>query len=333
MQSSYSTSPISISSEGSHDSNLILCNVHGVPIDLADKYRQQRQLAIRSAPPCSSFVDPMSSIGSYNASNESPAEAPIQLSPRLDSLSPMPLSPRTVHTTLESHTSIDNTMLRTIANGLLQTIADREASTSVATKRYEDCLHHLEQKVLHYEQTFNHPPEGFETNNGKIANFQIPVDDGLYQEAKWIRLNDNGTVSGYLSTHGPNQQPFTIDLYATLDYSVDSPLEPLPAWFRHMLTGPGGDFHILQGAVADTEDWGLAREVARYHELDNDITAVAIKIEEYQRDLDATRARLGSCESRLMLVPRKIGALRSGWKKTAHMPRGIQVRTAPLESE
>jgi hypothetical protein len=112
-----------------------------------------------------------------------------------------------------------------------------------------------------------------------------------------------------------------------------------------MLMGPGGNFHILQGAVADTEDWGLAREIARYRELDNDITAVAIKIEEYQRDLDAARARLGSCESRLMLartaerlatlqnVPRKIGALRSGWKKTAHMPRGIQVCTAPLESE
>jgi hypothetical protein len=345
MQSSHSTSPISVSSEGSHNSNLILCDIHGAPIDLADKYRQQRQLAIRSAPPHSKFVDPMSSIGSYNTSNESPTEAPVQLPPRLDASSPMPLSSRTVCTTLQSNADIDNTMLWTIANGLLQTIADREASTSVATKRYEDRLHHLEQRVLHYEQTFNHPPEGYEVNNGKVTNFQIPVGNGLYQEAKWIRLNDDGTVSGYLSTHGPNQQPFTIDLYATPDYSVDSPLEPLPAWFQHMLTGPGSDFHILQGAVADTEDWGLAREVARYCELDNNITAVAIKIEEYQRDLDAACARLGSCESRLMLaraterlstlqnVPRKIGALRSGWKKTARMPRGIQVRTAPLEDE
>jgi hypothetical protein len=323
----------------------MLCDVHGTPIDLADKYRQQRQLAIRSAPPHSEFVDPMSSIGSYNASNESPDEAPIQLPPRLNSSTPMPLSPRTVHTTLQTNTNIDNTMLRTIANSLLQTIADREASTSVATKRYEDRLHHLEQRVLHYEATFNHPPEGYEVNDGKVANFQIPVGDGLYQEAKWIRLNDNGTVSGYLTTHSPNQQPFTIDLYATPDHSVDSPLDPLPPWFRHLLMGPGGDFHVLQGAVADMEDWGLAREIARYRELDNDVTAVAIKIEEYQHNLDAARTRLSSCETRLTLaraterlatlenVPRKIGALRSGWKKTSHMPRGIQVRTAPLEDE
>jgi hypothetical protein len=340
MQSPHSTSPISVSSSDSRYPELVLCDVHGEPLDLADKYRQQRQLAIRSAPPCSNFVDPMSSIGSYNASNESPDEAPIQLPPRLDSLTPMPLSPHTVHTTLRS-----NTMLRTIANGLLQTIADREASTSVATKRYEDRLHHLEQRILHYEQTFNHPPEGYEVNNRKVANFQIPVGDGLYQEAKWIRLNDDGTVSGYLSIYRPNQQPFTIDLYAAPDHSIDSPLEPLPPWFCHLLTRPGGDFHVLQGAVADTEDWGPTREITRYRELDNDVTAVAIKIEEYQRDLDAAHACLSSCETRLMLaraaerlatlenVPRKVGALRLGWKKTSHMPKGIHVCTAPLEDE
>jgi hypothetical protein len=345
MQSPHSTSPISVSSSDSRYPELVLCDIHGKPLDLADKYRQQCQLAVRSAPPRSNFIDPMSSIGSYNASNESPDEAPVQLPPRLNSPTPMPLSPHTVHTTLRSNTNIDNTMLRTIANGLLQTIADREASTSVATKRYEDRLHHLEQRVLHYEQTFNHPPEGYEVNNGKVTNFQIPIGDGLYQEAKWIRLNDDGTVSGYLSTHSPNQQPFTIDLYATPDHSVDSPLEPLPPWFRHLLTGPGGDFHVLQGAVADTDDWGLAREIARYRELDNDVTAVAIKIEEYQCDLDAACARLSSCETCLTLahaaerlatlenVPRKIGALRSGWKKTSRMPRGIHVCTAPLEDE
>jgi hypothetical protein len=64
-----------------------------------------------------------------------------------------------------------------------------------------------------------------------------------------------------------------------------------------MLTGPGSDFQILQEAMADTGDWGFAREVARYCQLDDDIMAVAIKIEEYQWDLDAACARLGSCES------------------------------------
>jgi hypothetical protein len=97
--------------------------------------------------------------------------------------------------------------------------------------------------------------------------------------------------------------------------------------------------------VADTGDWGYAREIARYHELNYDITAVAVKIEEYQCDLDAARARLGLCESQLMLVRaaervttlqnvlRKMGALRSGWKKTTRMPWGVHICTAPLEDE
>jgi hypothetical protein len=166
----------------------------------------------------------MSSVASFNASNESPHEEPIQLPPRLSSPTLVPLSPHTVHTTLQAQSNINTGLLRGIANGLLQTIVDREASTSVAAKWYKDCIHNLEQHVLHYEETFNEPPAMYELNNGKVSNFHIPVGDRLYQEAKWIRLNDDGTVSRYHSTQGPNEQPHIIDLYATLDYSIDSPL-------------------------------------------------------------------------------------------------------------
>jgi hypothetical protein len=231
----------------------------------------------------------MSSAASFNASNESPHKAPLQLPPHhRDSPAPITLSPRTVQMTLQTQDNINTPLLRNIINGLLQTIANQEATTAVATKRYEDRVHHLEQRILHYEGTFNHPPDGYTLNNSKIANFHIPVGDGLYQEAKWIRLNDDGTVSGYHATQGPNQQPHIIDLYAAPNLSVDAPLEALPNWFRYLLTGPGGDFQILQQAVADTDDWGLACEIACYRELDNDVTVVAIKIKQYQSDLDAT---------------------------------------------
>jgi hypothetical protein len=45
-----------------------------------------------------------------------------------------------------------------------------------------------------------------------------------------------------------------------------------------MLTGPSGDFQILQQAVANTNDWGLACEITCYRELDDDVTVVTIKI-------------------------------------------------------
>ena len=161
-------------------------------------------------------------------------------------------------------------------------------------------------------------------------------------QRRWHHLS---TISGYHTAQGPNEQPHIIDLYTSPDLSVDSPLKALPNWFRYMLTGPGGDFQILQQAVADTDNWGLAREIACYQELDNDITAIAIKIEQYQRNLNATRAWLASCESCLMLahsseqvttlqnIPRKVGAVCSGWKRGSRMPCGIHVCTTPLEDE
>jgi hypothetical protein len=240
---------------------------------------------------------------------------------------------------------IDATLLRGIANGLLQTIADREAATAVSNKQYEDRLHHLEQRVLHYEDAFNKPLTGYTLNNGKISNFHIPVGDGIYQEAKWIRLDDDGMVSSYHGAQGPNEQPHIIDLYVSPNYSVDPPLKALPAWFRHMLTSPGRDFQILQQAVANIDDWGLACEIVHYCKLDDDVMAVTIKIEQYQHDLDAVRAWLVSCESRLMLacaseqmatlqnVPRKLGAVCLGWKRGSHIPCSIHIHTAPLEDE
>jgi hypothetical protein len=83
--------------------------------------------------------------------------------------------------------------------------------------------------ILHYKDTFNHAPTGFILNNGQVSNFHIPVGNGLYQETKWIHLNDDGTIAGYTTEQGPNQQPYIIDLYAAPDNSIDSPIGALPA--------------------------------------------------------------------------------------------------------
>jgi hypothetical protein len=192
------------------------------------------------------------------------------------------LSPHTIQTTLQTQPDLDTTLLRGIANSLLQTIANCKANTAISTKWYEDQLHHLEQKVLHYEATFNKPPMGYVLNNGKVSDFHIPISSGLYQEVKWIWLNDDGTIFGYLSTQGPNEQPHIIDLYVTPNYSVDLPITALPAWFCHLLTRLGGNFHLLQNMVAETDDWGLAREITCYRQIDDDITHLAVKVKEYQ---------------------------------------------------
>jgi hypothetical protein len=129
----------------------------------------------------------MSSVALYNTSNESPNKNPVQLPPWLTPTpTPIVLSPCTVQTMLQAQADIDATLLQSIANRLLQTIANHETNATVSNKAYKDRIHHLEQCILHYEDTFNHAPEGFVLNNGQVSNFHIPVGDGLYQEAKWI---------------------------------------------------------------------------------------------------------------------------------------------------
>jgi hypothetical protein len=288
----------------------------------------------------------MSSVGSINASVESPRENPLLL-PQCHVLSPTPisLSPHTIQTTLQTQPELNAVLLRGIANGLLQTITNWEADTAVAAKHYEDRICTLEQRVFHYEDTFNEPPIGYILNNGKVSNFHILVGDGLYQEVKWIHLNDNGTVSGYHSTQGPNEQPHIINLYTAPNYSIDLPLEALPPWFQHMLTSPGGNFQILQQAMADTNDWGLAQEIAHYCKLDDNVAAVAIKIEQYQQDLDAIQAHLASCESHLMLsqaadrvptlqnIPCKLGTVCSGWRRGSRGTCSVHIHMPQMDKE
>jgi hypothetical protein len=171
----------------------------------------------------------MSSNSSYNASNKLPNEGPIQLPPCLaQTPAPLALSPHTIQTTLQTHLDLNAMLLQAITNGLLQTIANREANTAVANEAYEDWAHSLKQCILHYGATFNKPPQGFILNDGQVSNFHIP-GDGLYKEAKWIHLNNNGTVSGYTSMQGPNEQPYIIDLYATPNNSIDLSINTLPA--------------------------------------------------------------------------------------------------------
>jgi hypothetical protein len=81
----------------------------------------------------------MSSNGSINASAKSPNEALLQLPPCcMSSPQPIALSPHTIQTMLQTQPEIDTVLLRNIANGLLQTITNREVDTTVSAKQYKD---------------------------------------------------------------------------------------------------------------------------------------------------------------------------------------------------
>src|SRR6267142_4512242 len=204
------------SSTSSHDSYFTpqICTntISSSPeLNLCAIYRSQR-----SCP----YPQPvlMLSNGSINLSNVLPAKssAPLPI-PRPVTPAPPAMSPRTIQSTLAANDDIDAVLLCTIANGLLTTITNRETNTAMQFHCFTEQIKGLQDRILEYEETFERAPEGYVLNNKRVPHFRIPCSHGLSRPAKWIKLNDNGTVSGFADTDGPKSTPHIINLYAQPD--------------------------------------------------------------------------------------------------------------------
>src|SRR6267142_1812088 len=274
----------------------------------------------------------MSSKGSINLSNVSPAEssAPLPI-PHPATPKPPAMSPRTTQTILATNDDLDAELLRSIANRLLTTIASRETDMAMQHHRFTERIKGLEDRILEYEETFKRAPDGYILNDGRVPHFHIPCGKGLSRPAKWIKLNDDGTVSGFADTNSPKSNPYIADLYAQADdqYTEEGdarPALPLPPWFRFLLVGPSVDFALLHNALIDHDDWGLTQEVHHYRDLDREFSDACVKLEQMQVNLNAISQARSASETRLLLaraseqvdklenVPRKAQATRSTWK-------------------
>ena len=217
------------------------------------------------------------------------------------------MSPRTIQSTLAANDDIDAVLLHTIANSLLTTIANRETDTAMQFHRFTEQIKGLQDRILEYEETFERALEGYILNNEHIPHFCIPCGHGLSRPAKWIKLNDDGTVLGFADTDGPKSTLHIIDLYTQPDdhYTEEGDLKPalpLPPWFRFLLVGPSVDFALLHNTLVDLDDWGLTREVHRYRDLDRKFTDTCVKLEQMQVDLNAISQACTASETRLLLA-------------------------------
>ena len=83
------------------------------------------------------------------------------------------------------------TLLTNIVKCLTETIKKQEEDHKKAIDSFDDTLTCLQEKVLHYEDTFSTPPPGYIENNGHYPNLQILTAKGIYQPAKWVKQMDN----------------------------------------------------------------------------------------------------------------------------------------------
>jgi hypothetical protein len=215
------------------------------------------------------------------------------------------MSPNTVATTLAAHPDLNADILRAITKGLLATIAQHDVQEKIEIRRLNEQIRGLHDCVEHYKNIFEKAPDGYIDNEGRVPHFYIPLGDGVFKPAKWIKKLEDGRVAGFHADQGPNESPYIIDLYAeadTVGHDESNPIEPLPAWFCALLIGPSSDFVHLQCDIGDLDNWGLAREIARFHELDQEAAELAAQVDVLHEELDATCDARTMSEKRLVLA-------------------------------
>ena len=208
-------------------------------------------------------------------------------------------------TTLAAHPDLNADILRAITKGLLATIARRDAQEASEICCLNKQIRGLHDHVEHYENIFERAPDRYIKNDGRVPHFYIPLGDGVLKPAKWIKKLEDGRVARFHEQQGPNEAPYIIDLYVqadTIGHGKENPIEPLPAWFRALLIGPSSNFMHLQCDIGDLDDWGLAREIAHFHELDQEATELAARVDVLHEELDATHDTRTMSEKRLVLA-------------------------------
>ena len=211
-----------------------------------------------------------------------------------------PLSPQSSLNVMQGHPELDAGTLRTIAIGLANTAIGRtfqhlEAKTEIEQLRKE--LTDLRAEMS--RQPDAECPEGFEENHGRLPDFVIPDADNVMHQARYIKLG-NGPVPFALGTLGQENDPiFHYDLYAAPSYIRDSPTEPLPMWLIDAIGGKSSSYHQAMDLARSTDDWGLAAEVARYHEANTRILNIAAEIHALDCELQLAKAETRQSRSRL----------------------------------
>jgi hypothetical protein len=213
------------------------------------------------------------------------------------------ISLRSALAILDSNDDIDPDALRAIARGLTVTLQQCDAYYAQQRRRNEQQIKELEKRIGGYEEIFDSVLEGYEENNGRLPHLAIPVGDGRYKSAKYIKQLEGGWVAGFTDEDGPHSTPHIAELFASPAYNIDDttddPAEPMPPWFRRILFGHAALFSTMQKAVLELDDWGLYAEISQHRAYDVELGTILRQIERLHLDAEAIRTAWEICEGRL----------------------------------
>ena len=211
-----------------------------------------------------------------------------------------PLSPQSSLNVMQGHPELNASTLRTIAISLANTAICHTFQHLEAKSKIEQLRKELtDLRAEMSRQPNSECPDGFEENHGHLPNFTIPNADGVMRQARYIKLG-NGPVPFALGTLGQENNPiFQYDLFAAPSYIHDTPIEPLPMWLIDAISGKTSSYHQAMDLARSTDDWGLAAEIARYHETDTRVLNIVAEMHTLDCKLQVVKAASRQSRSRL----------------------------------
>jgi len=246
----------------------------------------------------------------------------------------IPLSPRSAQNILDTEydNSVTNKVANTVARGLVCTLLRREKEYKNTELDLRKDLRAVEVRLEKYEGD-NEPPAGYQRNNRDHPSLVVPFADGLFRPAYWIKQLDDGKVA-MLDKEGDHSNPYVTNIYSAPRFDDAHPFQPIPSWFRQLLTGPSALFDQLRDAASELDDWGVLADIIRFREQDDEIALLNARLDKYQAELDAvklvrsiTQSRLEAAQIHLQLGHMEalnrghpLHRPRNGWKKKSGAP-------------
>jgi hypothetical protein len=142
-------------------------------------------------------------------------------------------------------------------------------------------------------------------NNSRAPSFVIPIQDGYYQPAYWVRFLPRGQVAGLTKEHTPRSTPFVSEIHMDQDENDDhnlNPIYPLPAWTITLLTGMVASYRVLLKDVEQNHKWGLIAEVMCYHKYEHQHNDLRAHISLFETELRSVSQAQSASGSRLKLA-------------------------------
>src|SRR5712675_2414535 len=234
---------------------------------------------------------------------QSPARSPEPLHQRPLPERPftMPISPQSALVVL-SLAEGDENALKSLFQSLITTIQKHTKEVRLTNEAKDACITKLEQTLGGFLPVFVAPDSYKENNDTCAPNLNIPVQDGYYQPAHWVKQLDDGRVATLPKDYTIADQPFICDIYACLqgaNNSDEDPILPMQPWLLELLTSPTNNYNTLYKEAQKRVNWETLAEIQRFRELEHSINDTQCRIDFLQAQIRGVKQAQNASQGRL----------------------------------